>query len=186
MRNMKRGRGKRLILVASALFGLGMLSSAGHADPTWLTNLRNLQVMEPKVEAPALSRLSAERIALPKPYEPVKAEEDMTRRILLERFKQSAAPTPDTALAEKALKETLALGQSDAKIQIGAFDCRAIGCMADVEYPSPAAFREFERGKHGHPDLPFDRWQGTSGRTGLLVEGNRLIATWYFVLPVKP
>lgn len=127
-----------------------------------------------KLPGPPLAAATAE------PYQPVPAEKDFTRLRLLSRLRGSGPANAGSTDAERALRRTLALGGSHDGVVIGKIECHALGCAADVAYASPDAFTAFDKGKHGQPELPFDSWQGVSGRTGLLVDGARLIATWYF------
>jgi hypothetical protein len=110
------------------------------------------------------------------------AEGDPLRDQLLSVI-QSSAPFPDSDGTGLMLAEALKNYDSVEGVTVNPVSCYATACMAEVDYPSKSAFNKFDDVKIQNPHSAFRSWRYSAGRTGLLSQGARLFATWYFFRP---
>jgi hypothetical protein len=116
----------------------------------------------------------------PKDPDPPVAKQDPTWKRLNQLIGRPVAGD-DHPEARAQLEKTLG-PENQGGVKVLPIRCNAkVGCIADVVYADAAAFTRFDEGKFG-PGTTIDKWNGINGRTGLLREGNRLIATWYFFI----
>lgn len=88
-----------------------------------------------------------------------------------------------TAEAERSLRDTLAAATITGARASGDVLCKAAGCLTEVAYENLDAFLAHDRALFLRPESPFHKWRGSNGRTAPRREGNRLVATWYALLP---
>jgi hypothetical protein len=171
---------KRRISMALAIAG-GAVAPA-HAQTPAKPPTAPVQAARPAPGAAAVAPKPDPGGAVPNPETAVAppAELDKTRRKLQALFAHSGLQNMDSKKAETALLETLHQGRQEL-VKIGPPVCRTAGCYVDVEYPSMAAFLDFDKSTVGRPNRAFDTWDGANGRTGLLRKGKSYIATWYFL-----
>lgn len=63
--------------------------------------------------------------------------------------------------------------------------CSPIACGVRVTYPDVATFKKFGDDKVNGTSSTFQKWPGGGGRSGLVDDGSRLVATWFLLVPMS-